>query len=1096
MNSKLEELLQQLDRVKRSLYLSALLNGVIYLLIFIELGGYSLLLTEKTYYLLPIAKMSLLLLVIVVVIAISVIYILIPLLKYSGVIKGLSDTQICEYVVDRYPQVEDKLLNIIEMNQDFDINNSVINASVTQKIDELKDIDLTKVVSFKSVRNIALKAVILFSFICLLVVSNHVEIGNAKDRLLSYSSHYQPAAPYVFVFNKNSLSVEKGKDLKINVSLQGNNLPDQLYVNSSGNMFVMKSHGNGNFSYLFKGVNNPFHFMFTDKRYSSQTYGVQVISRPSVFGFSIFMDYPNYTSIKDIRLTNEGNIELPVGTNIQISGHSIDAKSTMLTWGVDTLKNENGGNEFLFSQQVLKSVNYGFLLSNDYFQYVKEVDYAIDVIPDFHPSVQVIQRQDSLKLATYYFKGLIEDDYGFSNLLFHVDIGDKDSVFVIPIQKNLLAQEFYYSIDYSMFKELTTSLTSYFEVYDNDGVNGVKSSKSEMFNFLFPDVKDVVNNENKSFDEIQQLIQTSAELNKRVQEKMESFKRKSIQNNLSEYEKKQMLQDIVNDRQVLEESLNSIKQKQDKLNNYLNTFEEKNFELLEKQQQINDLVENVFSDELKKLMDEFNELLKDFDQSKFNNLQERIDLSMEDMEKQLDRNLEMLRQMQIERKLNRIADQLEEIANKERDISKDIPARNKFEELGEAIKEDEELFDLMEEEFQKVKKLNEQLEKPAPLDFGNEKKEIKENFNRIQKSVDEKKKKDLQKQIKSNAESLENFAFVLKSMMKSGNQQKMKISIAMLRQILSDLIYCSFQQENIINDSRILGTKDSELGKVQLAQKKLISNFGIVKDSIYAAGKKVPQIGSLVNKELVETEYQLKIIADYFCEGRVGSSRIHFQLVMTSINNLSIILEEIIESIEKQMANAMPGDQQCENSDGEGGKGMIPSIKDAQESLKNNLEKMIEQMKNGGKGKQMNRQIGQTIQQQEMIQNMLQKMIGNSEVGSESKNILRQVNQMLEENKRDLVRQNITRQLINRQNMIFNKLLKAENAEMERELDDKRESTVGDDQRRSSPASYFNKKDTLKVGIQDLEYSRLKLKRFYRKRYNEFKKDLNTNSND
>ncbi|TKG93522.1 hypothetical protein EYV94_17405 [Puteibacter caeruleilacunae] len=1095
MNSKLKELLLQLSRVKRSLYIKTLLNGVAYLLIFIGLGGYSLLLAEKAYYLPPMVKIGFLLLLIVVVLTIMVVYILIPILKFSGVIKGVSDTDICEYVVNRYPHVEDKLLNIIEMNKDFDINNSVINASVTQKINQIEDIEFCSVISYKSTRKIMVRTILLFALICLLVVSNSVEISKAKDRLLDYTAHYQPNAPFSFVFNKNTLVVEKGKDLSIDVRVEGEKLPDQLYVNSAGNLFMMKSQGNGRFSYSFNGVNNPFQFVFTDKQYSSRTCKVQVISRPSVLGFSIVIDYPHYTGIKDVRLTNEGNIELPVGTNIEIRGTSIDAKSTMLTWGVDTLVNKNEGDQFVFNKEVVKSVNYGFLLSNEFFKDVKEVDYAVDVIPDFHPSVQVIQMQDSLQLATYYFKGLVEDDYGFSKLLFHVDMGDRDSVFVLPIQKNLLTQEFYYSIDYSMFKELTTSLTSCFEVYDNDGVNGVKSSKSELFNFVFPDINDVVNNENKAFEEIEQLIQNSAELNKRVQEKMESFKKKSIQNNLNEYEKKQMLQSIVNDRQALEESLNSIKEKQDQLNNYLNTFEEKNFELLEKQQQINELVENVFSDELKKLMDEFNELLKDFDQSKFNKLQERVDLSMEDMEKQLDRNLEMLRQMQIERKLNRIADQLEDIAEKERALSEDLPAREQYDEVGEKIKKDEDLFDLLQEELEEVQKLNNELEKPAPLDFENEKKEIKKNFKSIQEDVNNKKKKELQKNMKSNAESLENFAFVLKSMMKSGNQQKMKISVAMLRQILSDLIYCSYEQENIIADSRIFGNSDEELGKVQLAQKKLISNFGIVKDSIYAAGKKVPQIGSIVNKELVETEYQLKIISDYFSEGRISSCRIHFQLVMTSINNLSLILEEIIESIERQMANAMPGDQQCENGEGTGN-GMMPSLKEAQESLKSKMEKMIQQMKSGGQGQQMNRQIGQAIQQQEMIQNMLQKMLGDSEVGSESKNILRQVNQMLEENKRDLVQQNISRRLIDRQNLIFNKLLKAENAEMERELDDKRESTAGDDQRRSSPASYFNKKDTTKVGVEDMEYSRLKLKRFYRRKYNEFKKDLNTNSND
>ena len=76
--------------------------------------------------------------------------------------------------------------------------------------------------------------------------------------------------------------------------------------------------------------------------------------------------------------------------------------------------------------------------------------------------------------------------------------------------------------------------------------------------------------------------------------------------------------------------------------------------IIEKQKQIEELLDEVFTDELKKLMEEFNKLAEKFDSKKMNELAKRMDLTYEDLQKQLDRNLEMLRKMKMEENIKRI----------------------------------------------------------------------------------------------------------------------------------------------------------------------------------------------------------------------------------------------------------------------------------------------------------------------------------------------------------------------------------------------------------------------------------------------------------
>ena len=68
---------------------------------------------------------------------------------------------------------------------------------------------------------------------------------------------------------------------------------------------------------------------------------------------------------------------------------------------------------------------------------------------------------------------------------------------------------------------------------------------------------------------------------------------------------------------------------------------------------------------------------------------------------------------------------------------------------------------------------------------------------------------------------------------------------------------------------------------------------------------------------------------------------------------------------------------------------------------------------------------------------------------------------------------------INRQNLILDHLLKAEKAEMERELDDTRESTTAEQKFYSNPESVFEYKEEEKNKVEDLRFNSVRMRKFY-----------------
>ena len=103
------------------------------------------------------------------------------------------------------------------------------------------------------------------------------------------------------------------------------------------------------------------------------------------------------------------------------------------------------------------------------------------------------------------------------------------------------------------------------------------------------------------------------------------------------------------------------------MNSMMNSFTEEKQEILEQQQQIEELLNEVMNDELKALFDEFNKLAEEFDQSKFNELIDDNEMSLDDLSQQLERNLQMLKRMKIEQKIEKVIQLLQDTYEKEID---------------------------------------------------------------------------------------------------------------------------------------------------------------------------------------------------------------------------------------------------------------------------------------------------------------------------------------------------------------------------------------------------------------------------------------------
>jgi len=561
---------------------------------------------------------------------------------------------------------------------------------------------------------------------------------------------------------------------------------------------------------------------------------------------------------------------------------------------------------------------------------------------------------------------------------------------------------------------------------------------------------------------------------------------KQINSELTEWEKFQTVKDIMSKKSELEDVINQLNQKNKEANNFQESFSEDKGDLLKKQEQIEELLNEVFSDELKKLFEEFNDLSKQFDMKKFDQLSKEMESDLDDLSKQLDKNLQLLNKMKVEQKAERILKELKKLSESEKIINEKI---NKSSDLKLINLQERDNFSLLKDleiDYQDALEFNKTLEKPLNLfNFDNEFSGIKDNYSKVLIDLEKGNRKKTTSGIENTVKSLDQLIFAMDQMLNSHKKKENKTNADDLKQILENLILVSFDQENLMKKLGRTDYNNPLINEMKVKQKNIATQVEFVKDSLYAVSKRSPEISSIINKEMLSLEGSVDNSFTNLESGNIGGSLMYLQYGITAANNLALFLSEALENIKKQDQEGQPGDGECEKPGGKGSKPGMKKLKDSQSSIKDQLQQMIDQMKTGDMGK-MSKSIGQILAQQEMMQQLIREMLNGKSVGSKAGEQLKIVDMMLEQTRKDLINKNITSELMNRQNLILSKLLDAEKSEIERDFEDKRESKTAVDVKKVNPEDYFEYKNKLKNENELIKRNNYKLRSFYDQKYNQF----------
>lgn len=128
----------------------------------------------------------------------------------------------------------------------------------------------------------------------------------------------------------------------------------------------------------------------------------------------------------------------------------------------------------------------------------------ITVIKDAFPTITLTERIDSVGEGLRYFNGEIGDDYGLKSLYFVYTLissnGDRKKNMLLVKPVNGTRSAFDFAVDFRRENvKLNDRIEYYFTVSDNDGVNGSKSTQSQLNTYQLPSLEDL--NDQRSEDQ-------------------------------------------------------------------------------------------------------------------------------------------------------------------------------------------------------------------------------------------------------------------------------------------------------------------------------------------------------------------------------------------------------------------------------------------------------------------------------------------------------------------------------------------------------------------------------------------------------------------
>lgn len=1034
----------KLEAFIKKYYTNELIKGSLF---FIGLGLIYFLVTlfiEYFLWLKPSYRTFLFVLFIIVEAFLFFRFILIPVFKLFKLKSGIDYKEASAIIGTHFSEVQDKLINFLQLSQDqSSVSSELVLASIEQKSNTLSPIPFGNAINFKANSKYYPLALAPLVFVFLIYFTgNSAVISQSLNRVVNFSSPFQPPAPFKFIILNKDLQVEQGSDFTLRMKTVGKVVPENIVVFINDESYFMEKDAQGEFSFKITKPIQSLLFHVEANGVLSPDYELNVIDVPSIADFEMRLQFPSYLNKKSEIIKGTGNAMVPEGT--------------VVTWKLNTSKTQSvsffddnqksffvkSNNTFQLSKRISRNLDYQITTSNIAVANFEKLNYEINTIADQFPSIIVSKAPDSLNVSKNFVIGQVSDDYGLSKLqIVYYDRKNPSQIkrgtiaikkasfdqFVFAFPSNLPVSE---GVDYEY----------YFEVFDTDALHNFKSSKSSIFS------NRVVTEEEKVAEVLESQSRNVSGLSKSLKQQDKQFssldklQQLGKEKDILDFKDQQKLDDFIQ-RQTKQDAV--MKDFTRKMNENLSQFKtEKKDAFKEELQKRLEKAEKDL-DKNDKLLDELKSLTEKIQNDQLFSKLEKFKQNSKNQVKSLEQLVELTKKYYVEKKAEQLQEQLSKLANKQENLSNDDKL-NKTDNQKEINDE----FNFLKKELDALSKENKELKVPLSLPNSDSKrKDVDEELNKAISELSKNNKEKAKSNQKNASKKMKQMAQEMAQEMESVEQEQMEEDVAMLRQILDNLLSFSLTQEDLMYQFKKFKPGSPAFNKNIKIQQDLKQQFKHVDDSLFAMSLRNPKFTDDITKEIGNVSYNLDKSLSTFTDAQITKGLSHQQYTVSSANKLADFLSSILSSMQSQMSGMGQGKPKPGSNDGmqlpdiiKKMDGLADKMKEGQKSGKTpkpgSSGKPSQSGSKGESGEGEAQDIMDIYKEQRQLRESLQNELNNKGIGAKGQNALEQMKAL----EKQLLNKGFNNENMQRILNIKQELLKLKSAIQEQGEDTKRQS--------------------------------------------------------
>ena len=1065
----------KLRQFKRRYYLQALLRGLLY---WASLSGVALLVVislESQFWFSSLARALLYFCFVSLCVGGGGYWVLLRLWRLCYSQRLFSDETAARAIGKRLPNIRDTLLNYVQLRR-YAAESQLAEAGLVRRTNYLRHMLFTEALPWKKSARFFQYFLSVCGVFLLIWWLNPKFISESSERIYHYERAYDIPMPFRFVLEDKVLAAFADEPYELRLKIKGTYVPKKAYVVVSGRYIRMQEEGEEQFLHRFESVHKDISFHFEADGYSSRSYVVRVLRRPSLLEAALYLRYPTYTGIPSEELNQLKNMKIPEGSWVRwnLQAKATDSISLRFGKGEPVLLREDLG-IFSTEKRFFKASSYSIHLKNRNSSNKEALSYRINVRKDEVPQLYPRVFSDTVLYKVVVVAGSATDDYGLSKIRLQYKRQKdgkllKEGLLAVPFKRQNRRQAvFYLQWQLDSLGLVEGEVLSYrIQAWDNDGIRGAKAAYSLWYQLQVPDSKAIekqlTEEGHRSSSSMQQSQAESKSLQKQIKSLQDRIKlKKSL-----DWQDKKQLKDLIEKREHIDKQIKDLKDQQTRFEEKAKRFDVPSEELKEKMKQLRELLDEVLDPEAKKLYEELRKLMeKGAKLPQVQNMLGKLAQKEQLQSRNLERAISLMKRLQYDLRTQQVEKQLKALKEAQEGLRKKTKAKEATEKLAEEQQLLQKSFRSIEKSLEELQDLQNELDIPQyPLEFQKDREQIHKDQQQSEQYLRQKKRKAAQQSQRAVEKRLEQMQKKLQEARSKANAQQIEVDIVLMQKLLDNLIVLSLKQEvlevRMGGEESLSYLQQDEIAKAQLEVQEATR---ATLDSLSSFAKRNFQISSQLYKEIQSLETQLEESLEAMRERRSSKARTQQRYAMTSFNKLALFVSELL-------------DQLAESQQSGGGMGEGEQMSPAQ--LQQQLLKQIQELKKSDKkGEQMSEELARMIAEQEAIRRQLEEFSRSREGLLSEKKALEQLLQKMKEMEKRLAHKDLSESLIKEQRKISTRLLDFERAAKEDKEDEKRKSEQAKFYEKVLPSELKPYKADWQSDLMQLKLQSLPLNTYY-----------------